>query len=53
MISEELFGQTNLPGAQIVYIHEAANIIIIGEYKNFVFATFEILLPCFENVNNS
>ena len=40
MISEELLGPTNLPITQILYVYKATKVIMIGEYKNFVLATF-------------
>ena len=40
MISGELLGPADLLEAQTLYIHETTKIIMIGEYKHLVLATF-------------
>ena len=40
MVMKELLGPTDLSGAQVFCIHEAAEIVVVYEDKNLVFATF-------------
>ena len=40
IIPGELLGPTDLPRAQTLHIHETAEVVVIGEHKNFVLATF-------------
>ena len=40
MIAREFLGLTDLSGAQAFRIHEAAEVVVICEDENLVFATF-------------
>lgn len=53
MILEEFLDLTNLSKASNFYIHNIAEVVMICENKNFVFATFQIMLPCLESFDNS
>ena len=40
VIARELLGPTDLFGAQVFPIHEAAEVVVVCEDKNLVFASF-------------
>ena len=40
MVMRELLGPVDLSGAQTLCVHEPAEVVVVGEYKDLVFATF-------------
>ena len=52
MIPAKLLGPLDLARTQALYIHETTKVVMIGKNKDLVFATFEIMLPCFKSLNN-
>ena len=53
VIAKELLGPTDLCGAQAFRIHEAAEVVVVCEDKNLVFANFQIVPPYFKCFNDS
>ena len=53
MVLEELLGLVDLFGAQTLRIHEVTKVVMIYKDKNLVFATFQIVTPCFKSFDNS
>ena len=53
MVSRELLGPANLLGAQILCIHETTEVIVVRKDKNLMLATFQIVTPRLESLNNS
>ena len=53
IVSKELFGPLDLSGAQAFCIHKTTEIIIIYKYENLMLATFQIVTPPFEGLDNS
>lgn len=39
-------------GAQVLGIHKSTKIIVIGKYKNLIFAVFEVVISIFKCFNN-
>ena len=52
VIPEQFLSPVNLFWAMAFYIYEALKVIMVYKHKNFMFATFEIVLPSFEYLNN-
>ena len=48
----ELLGPTDLSGAQVLYIDETTEVIVVRKDKNLMLATFQIVTPRFENLDN-
>lgn len=42
----------DLSGTQALGIYELAEIIVVDEYKNLIFAAFQIVVTIFKVVNN-
>ena len=40
MITREFLNPADLSGAQTLHIHELADVIMVDEYEDFVFAAF-------------
>ncbi len=53
VIPEEFLGPTDLPGTQALGIHESAEIVVVGEDQNLIFAVFPIVAPILEGLNDS
>lgn len=53
IVLEKFLSLTDLAKAQVFYIYKRIKVFIIGKYKNFVLAVFDVMLPCFECLNNS
>ena len=53
MVLGEFLSPTNLFRAQVFCIHELTKVVIVGQYKDFVFITFKIMAPGLESFNNS
>ena len=53
MVLGELLGPADLSGAQTLCIHEATKVVVVCEDEHLVFATFQIVTPCFEGFNDS
>ena len=51
--SKKAFEPTDMTKTQAFHIYKMKKVVIITKYINFVIATFEIVLPCFESFNNS
>ena len=49
---KKLLSLPNLTKTQAFCVHEAAKVIVINKYKNFIFTIFQIMLPYFESFNN-
>ena len=52
-IARKLLSLADLAKTQALCIHESSTIIVISENDNLVFATFQIITPCFEDFNDS
>lgn len=52
LVSKKLMGQTDLMEARSSCIYEFAEIIMISQHKNLIFAEFQVLSPSFETLNN-
>ena len=52
MIPTKLWGLADLVRAQTFYIYKMIEVVIIGKYKYFVLAIFEIVAPYFEHLSN-
>ena len=52
MIAKKLLSPADLAKTQALRIHELSKVIVVSKNKDLVFATFWIMLPCFEGVNN-
>ncbi len=53
VIPGEFLGPTDLPGTQVLGIHESAEIVVVGEDENLIFAAFQIVAPILEGLNDS
>ena len=53
MVSKKLLSLADLPRAQIFYIYEVTKVVIIYENKHLILETFQIVIPCLRNFNNS
>lgn len=53
VVLKMLLSLLNLAGAQILCLHEPAEIIVIGDNKNLIFAVFQIITPSIESLNNN
>lgn len=52
IVSREFLGLLNLSGAQVLYIHEPTEVVIVREHKNFMLTTFKIMPSGFQSFNN-
>ena len=52
VVTREFLGPADLPGAQTLRIHELTKVIVIYKDENLVFATFQVMSPCLERLNN-
>ena len=52
VVTREFLSLANLSGAQTLHIHELAEVVMIGEYKDFVIAAFQIVSPSLKSLNN-
>ena len=53
MILKEFLSPENLFGAQTLYIYETIKVIVVRKDKNLMLATFQIVTPRLESLNNS
>ena len=53
MVLRKFLGPTDLFRAQTFCIHKITKIVVICKDKYLVFATFEIVMLCFESFDNS
>ena len=53
MVSRELLGPADLSRAQALHIHETMEIIVVCKDENLMLATFQIVTPRLESVDNS
>ena len=52
MVPKEFLGPSDLLGTQALGIHESAEIVMVGEDENLVFAALQVLAPSLEGFNN-
>ena len=53
MVLRELLGPADLSGAQALCIHETTEVIVVCKDENLMFATFQIVTPRLEDLDNS
>ena len=53
MISRELLGLANLFETQTLCIYKTTEVIVVRKDKNLILATFQIVTPHLESLNNS
>ncbi len=53
VIPGEFLGSTDFPGTQALGIHEWAEIVVVGQDENLIFAAFQIMPPILECLNDS
>ena len=53
MVLRELLGPADLSGAQALCIDETTEVIVVCKDKNLMLATFQIVTPYLEDLNNS
>lgn len=53
VISREFFGLLDLTRAQTFCIYELTEVVVVSEYKDFIFAAFQGMAPSFKGFNNS
>ena len=49
---EKLLGPSNLPRAKVFHFSKFTKAVMVDKYKNFMLATFYVVVICFENFNN-
>ena len=52
VVIQEFLSLADLFGAQILHIHELAEVVVVGEYKNLILAAFQIVSLGLKNLNN-
>lgn len=52
MILKELLGLANLFRVQVLCIYKVVEVVVVCEYKDFMFTILWIMLPSFKNFNN-
>lgn len=52
MILYKLLSPPNRSSTQTHRIHKLTEVVVIGEHENFVFTTFQVLLPYLKCLNN-
>ena len=53
MILKKLLGPTDLSRAQTFYIYKATKVVIVYKNKYLILATFQIVMPCLKDFENS
>ena len=48
MVSRELLGQADLSEAQVLYIHETIEVIVVRKDENLMLAAFQVVPPSLE-----
>ncbi len=52
LVYREFLGPSDLPGTQDLGIHKMAEIVIVCEEEDFVFAVLQVVAPSLEGLNN-
>ena len=52
MIARKHLSLADLAETEVLYIHELSKVIVVGKNKDLMFATFWIMPPYFEGLNN-
>ena len=53
MVLRELLGPADLSGAQALCIYETTEVIVVRKDKNLMLATFQVVAPGLESLNDS
>ena len=52
VVPREFLGPSDLPKTQALGIHESAEIVMVGEDEDLVFAALQVVTPSLESLNN-
>ena len=52
VVTRDFLSLADIFKAQTLHIHKLAKVIIIGEYKNLVLASFQIVSPSLKRLND-
>ena len=52
MVTRKLLGPLDLMKAQVLYIHESTEVVMVRKDKDLIFAAFQVVAPSFKSFNN-